>query len=247
MCNTLGHLWLELIEWSMLKIAFIPARIDSKGIKRKNLCEVGGSSLVRRIAVSAINSFVFDYVVLSSDSDLILNQVIDLPVKLHLRSKKASLDTSTASEVLNEWLNCNTNLINQTEDILFCYLQPTSPFTSSNTIKEIVRINLNKDLPVVTVFPAKFIPQKILIENQEGLLESLLPEGRPTSNRQELSKTIYPTGGVYCFRISNFLEVNDIPVLGALGYIVNFPENIDVDTPEDLAYAQHLASEKSLP
>lgn len=231
---------------NLKKIAIIPARSGSKGIPNKNLCKLQGKSLVKRISLTAINSSIFDEIVLSSDSNSILNEVIDLKVTRHLRSSSASNDKSTASEVIWDWLNNNNCSAGSADDTVVCYLQPTSPFTSVKTIRNIIDLHIYTNKAVVSIAKHNFIPQKFLIKNQEGLLQSFLPESSPTSNRQNFNQTFYPTGGVYCFRLADFYSLRDIPVIGALGHVVEFPEFVDVDTPADLIFAQHLADEKSI-
>ena len=56
----------------MSKIAVIPARAGSKGLPNKNLQFIGAESLVERVINKAVDSGIFDEIILSSDSEEIL-------------------------------------------------------------------------------------------------------------------------------------------------------------------------------
>lgn len=226
----------------MGRVAFIPARLGSKGVPLKNLQHVGGASLVRRITLKAISTGEFDHVIVSSDSDRILEEVSDLQVICHLRAKYAASDSSTASQVILEYLNSSSGIKNVTPETLFCYLQPTSPFTTPVTIKSIIELSEIRKLPVITIMSASKHPDKSLRLEESGVVSPYLSHSAPTSNRQSLLPIFYPTGGIYCFTLYDFMKVNDVPVAGAVGFHVDFPEYLDVDTSADLTIAQYLAN-----
>jgi CMP-N-acetylneuraminic acid synthetase len=48
------------------------------------------------------------------------------------------------------------------------------------------------------------------------------------------------TGSLYIFSVSDFLETGQIPVMGALPYIVSGVNTFDIDSEMDLKVAQEL-------
>ena len=82
----------------MKKIAFIPIRSGSKGIKDKNIKEFNGKPLCYWTIRNSSESKSIDEVYVSTDSKKIIDIVesFQLPkVKTFLRSEKTSLDTSS--------------------------------------------------------------------------------------------------------------------------------------------------------
>ncbi|WP_440694020.1 acylneuraminate cytidylyltransferase family protein [Candidatus Pelagibacter sp. HIMB1695] len=58
-----------------LTVAFIPARGGSKGIKRKNLMKMGNETLVEIAIKSAIDSKIFNFILVNSEDEEIRNLV----------------------------------------------------------------------------------------------------------------------------------------------------------------------------
>jgi len=56
-------------------IAFIPARGGSKGIKRKNLMKMGNETLVEIAVNGAIESKIFNYIIINSEDIEIRNLI----------------------------------------------------------------------------------------------------------------------------------------------------------------------------
>jgi N-acylneuraminate cytidylyltransferase len=110
------------------KIAVIPARGGSKGLLNKNLQKIGEESLVERILNKAIDSGVFNEIVLSSDSEEIL-KIGDKKNVLALRRPDSfSQDHSQAKDVVQHYLDSLDFL--PLDETIITYLQPSSPFTS---------------------------------------------------------------------------------------------------------------------
>jgi len=72
---------------SIENLAIIPARGGSKGIKKKNLRKINGLSLIEITVREILKSNIFDKVVLSSDSQEILEHGKSLEIELLKRPK----------------------------------------------------------------------------------------------------------------------------------------------------------------
>lgn len=72
----------------MKNICFIPARDSSTRLEKKNIARFGKGNLVTHTIEQAIESKIFDRIVLSSNSENILNIGMNYHIDLHLRDDK---------------------------------------------------------------------------------------------------------------------------------------------------------------
>ena len=133
----------------MKKIAFIPIRSGSKGIKDKNIKEFNGKPLCYWTIRSSSESKSIDEVYVSTDSKKIIDIVesFQLPkVKTFLRSKKTSLDTSSTESAMLEFIE----KMNFDEESIFILIQATSPFTKAEDIDGAIK-KISKGSSVLSV------------------------------------------------------------------------------------------------
>ena len=90
----------------MGSIAIIPARGGSKRIPRKNIKDFFGRPIVSYPIIAAINSELFDQVIVSTDDKEIADIAMKYGAKVpFLRSESNSDDFSTLADVIFEVLN----------------------------------------------------------------------------------------------------------------------------------------------
>jgi CMP-N-acetylneuraminic acid synthetase len=221
-------------------LALVPARSGSKSVINKNLKEISGTSLLEITIRSALESKMVIDTFVSSDSDEILNIASSLGCKSIKRPLHAATDSATANEVVRDFIN-QLNLVSNLETVIV-YLQPTSPFRERGMIEEGIKLFLSQSKPVVAICEINQHPNKSLIINDLGQIESYLQEADPTANRQTLPKVFIPTGSLYLFTVADF-QLNDaIPVRGALPLLVSGAYALDIDSELDLKIAQMLGS-----
>ena len=113
-------------------IALIPARAGSKGVPDKNIALLKGVPLIDYTINAALDSQLFDEVVVSSDGDSILNRADALGVLPLRRPKEYSEDNSSSDSVIEHVIN--TRKYKYSDSIML--LQPTSPLRTSQHILE---------------------------------------------------------------------------------------------------------------
>ena len=118
----------------MTAVAFIPARQGSKRVPGKNVRALGGHPVIAYSIVPAIESGVFESVIVSTDSEEIAavarHYGADVPF---LRPSQFAGDTSPDIE----WLEYTLNELKRRGRTWDCFslLRPTSPFRTPATIR----------------------------------------------------------------------------------------------------------------
>ena len=127
----------------MKKIVVIPARSGSKGIPNKNIMKFAGRSLVSYALDSACESKLVDEIILTSDSEEILNFSKDyVNITPHKRTNSLSSDKSPVVDTIKELISLNG--YNDYDIIIL--LQPTSPLRTGTHIDSAIDLFLKNKM-----------------------------------------------------------------------------------------------------
>jgi pseudaminic acid cytidylyltransferase len=221
----------------MKKIAIIPARGGSKRIPKKNVIDFHGKPLIAYSIDAALNSELFDEVMVSTDDKEIRQVARDLGARIpFLRSKKNSDDFATSSEVITEVLADYERKEGKTF-AHFCCIYATSPFLSVQKLIDSYAIfNASEATSLVTVVKYSFPPQRAFaIEN--GTLQYREPKNL-NSRSQDLPPIYHDAGQFYWGDIPSFIESKSLVSTTAIPFIVPELEVQDIDNYEDLELAK---------
>jgi len=215
-------------------IGLIPARGGSKGIPKKNLAPIAGTTLVGHKILQAQASYCTE-VWVSTDSKEIGNEASSKGSKVLTRPDYLSTDESSTESML---MHAIENIPCDLADIIVL-LQVTSPLIAINSInlcisKLIDSANLNSVITVREAHPFMWVTKDDTKWEPVGHSRKWRPR------RQELDRSAWETGGCYAAKVSAIKKegVRYPSPTGTVG--LTYIESIDIDTPEDLEVAKNL-------
>jgi CMP-N-acetylneuraminic acid synthetase len=223
-------------------LAVIPARGGSKGIPKKNLCQLAGISLVGHAAKVAQSLEWIDRTVLSTDDEEIAEegQKYGLEVPF-MRPAELASDTARSHDVWKHaWLTCEGHY-NERFDISIL-LEPTSPLRRPEDITLAVGALVESDCDAaatVSRAPAHFTPHKCLTLDENGIIGFYHQNGRQFSIRQKIPNYYFRNGICYALKRHTLVEKGTIIEENCKAVIIErFVVNIDDE--HELEYAEFL-------
>tara|TARA_B110000858_G_scaffold177023_1_gene211657 strand:+ start:13136 stop:13828 length:693 start_codon:yes stop_codon:yes gene_type:complete len=216
-------------------IAIIPARKNSKGIKNKNLQKLGRNNLVQISVNSAIKSKYIDQIIVSSDSNKILESVNGYKnVLSHIRKKSLSHDKSLIIDVILDILKIH-------EYDYMILLQPTSPFRTTKDIDGILKETItNKRKSAISLKESNSIPEFMYFIDKSKKLSPYLKNNQKSTNRQSYKNYYVPNGELYVSDTDFLKKSKKIIHKKTFGYFSNNHISIDIDSMADLELAKAL-------
>jgi len=221
----------------MSNICIIPARGGSKRIQKKNIKPFLGKPIIAYSIEAAINSNLFDEVMVSTDDKEIEEVALRFGAKVpFLRSKKNSDDFSGTVDVIIEVLK-NYNIADN-ENHNICCLYPTAPMVTIDSIKSALELLVDKKYD--TVFPVTKFSYPIqralkIAENQK--VSMIWPENM-SKRSQDLPSSYHDAGQFYWMTSNSIIKSKKIYSENSGVIILNKMIVQDIDTIDDWNIAE---------
>jgi N-acylneuraminate cytidylyltransferase len=224
----------------MTKIAIIPARSGSKGLKNKNILNLCGKPLVAYSIEAAIKSNLFDKVIVSTDSLEYKDISLSYGATVIMRNDELSNDKATSYMVIKDVLE----KINASQNDEFILLQPTSPLrTSQNIIEAYDLFDKHKYNYDFLVSMSESEKSNALIQIiDDNTLKNFDLDFKNYSRQQY--KEYYPNGAIFIGKVGAYLGKGDFFGCKSLPYYMLKEESVDIDDVIDFQLAITLINNK---
>ena len=222
-----------------MKIAIIPARGGSKRIQKKNIKLFNGKPILAYAIANAINSKLFDEIIVSTDDKEIAEIAITFGASVpFFRSEKNSDDFASTFDVIKEVIDYYTD----NEGCKFnyaCCLYPCTPLIDYCILQQSFDTLINQKFDLVYPIVKYGYPiQRALKIDSDNKVKMIHPEFLFTRS-QDLDATYHDAGQFYFFKVNEIMAQKKI-LTDNTGYVIVSEMDVqDIDTYEDWSLAEN--------
>lgn len=222
----------------MKNIAIIPARGGSKRIPRKNIKLFHGKPLIAYSIQIAIQSGLFEKVIVSTDDEEIANIAKDYGADVpFLRPKELSDDFTVTADVIKHALNWLTNIGEQYDYL--CTIYATAPLLQEKFLQEGFKKLKNSN--AINAFACCSMPfpiQRCFKITKNGRCEMFWPENY-NKRSQDFEPSYQDAGQFYWTKLG--IKSNEL-MFGKDSIAIILPRYYvqDIDTLEDWKIAEYM-------
>ncbi len=225
----------------MLKpICIIPARGGSKGVKRKNIRSLGGKPLIAYTLESAINSNLFQDVIVTTEDEEIANISKNFGANVpFIRPQELATDLTTTEEVLIHTINELKRLGFEFDTIML--RDCTVPFIDEQDMKNALKLFFENECDAVfgaiNAHPNPYFGMMEL--NEDGcLIKSKIPKNDVT--RRQDAPVVYSVDGMFILNADFFLKTKKISAGKIIPYELSKEHGHMIDFEFDFKVAKLL-------
>lgn len=224
------------------RLAIIPARSGSKGLRDKNIADLCGKPLIAYSIEAALHSGLFDKVLVSTDSEQYASIARQYGADVIMRSEELSNDIATSYMVIQDVLQ----RVESKYDY-FVLLQPTSPLRTSEHICEALQIFDKKIASYDFLVSMKEAEHARVLCNPIDQDMSLKYFDTDFSNyRRQSYKDYSPNGAIFVGKPNQYLNQKHFFGEKSIAYIMSKEDSIDIDTLFDLKFAEFILTRKNI-
>jgi pseudaminic acid cytidylyltransferase len=221
-----------------VKIAVIPARGGSKRIPRKNVRPFHGKPILAYAIEAALESALFDHVVVSTDDDEIAAVALQCGAEVPFRRPANLSDDHTGTNAVARhaitWFEHAGRPVSEV-----CCLYATAPFVTASDLRA-ARGHLIPQVDFVFAATGFGFPvQRALVRNQLGLVEPMFPQWIGARS-QDLPEAIHDAGQFYWGWSESFKSHDIVFLAHSVAFALPMHRVQDIDTLDDWTRAELL-------
>jgi CMP-N,N'-diacetyllegionaminic acid synthase len=226
----------------------ITARGGSRGVPKKNICEIGGLPLVAFKAIAALRSKFCTRLIISTDSEEIAAIAGKYGVEVpFIRPAELATDSANSMDVILHainWIEENDCL---NYDAL-CLLEPSSPFLTPEDVNQAIRFFQDKD--AIGILGVKEVKDHSVFVSPIGNDLNMAKHYEKMRDnyhtpRQFLTPEYTMNGAIYLAKWDYLKQHQTFHSPRTYAYIMPEERSIEIDQMNDFYYACYLV-EKGL-
>ncbi|TQR59610.1 pseudaminic acid cytidylyltransferase [Campylobacter troglodytis] len=226
-------------------LCVIPARGGSKRIPRKNIVEFEGKPLIAHSIENALNSSIFDEVIVSTDDEEIASISRKFKAKIpFMRPKELSDDYAPTNAVISHAIKELASLGQDFETV--CCLYATAPLIDSEILKQAYAEFKEKDCEFLsTACEFSYPIQRAFMLDKDKRI-TMFDESSYYERSQDLTPAFHDAGAFYFGKSQAWLEGKQAFKPHSRAFLLPRHLVCDIDSLEDLEFARLLFKFKNL-
>jgi CMP-N,N'-diacetyllegionaminic acid synthase len=224
----------------------ICARGGSKGVKNKNIKHINGKPLIAYTIGQAIESKLFEHIVISTDSDDIAKIAEEYGAEVFFkRDAKMASDSAGKLDVIRDAFSRSEEHYDEKYDYLMD-LDATAPLRKvADVINAFEQFKKDDNDNLITAMPSRRSPYFNLIE-QDSNGKVYLSKSLDSSivRRQDAPKSYDMNASIYIWKRDIILNESTLFLEKTGLYVMPEERSIDIDTELDYKFVEFLMKEK---
>jgi len=218
-------------------LAIIPARGGSKRLPNKNILDLAGKPLIAWSIEAGLGSKYIDKVMVTSDSEEILDISKNFGAEVLKRPDELANDTATTFDAIAHTIES----LNEKYDYIVL-LQPTSPLRNAKHIDEAIELLNDKEADaIVSVCEMDHNPLWSNTLPASLSMEGFLRDEIKNKRSQDLEKYYRINGAIYICKTDKLLKENTLFLnKNIFAYIMDRKSSVDIDEEIDFILSKNL-------
>ena len=230
----------------MSVLCTICARGGSKGLPNKALSLINNKPLIAYTIEQALDSKIFDHVIVSTDSETIAQKAKDFGAEVwFIRPKELATDLAGKIPVVRHATQ-EAEKHYKTEFDIIVDLDITSPLRSVKDIKKALKHFIEtKANNLITACPSRKSPYFNMVEISNERVQIVKKLAKDINRRQDSPKTCDMNASIYIWNRETILSSNSLFTSKTSLYVMSANQSIDIDSQHDLDIVKFLINKKN--